>query len=124
MNSRAFTLFELLIVVVIIGLLMMIAMPNYVKARNDATRSLCISNQKMIYTAASLYTTVESDSLEEMSDRERLDALVDKGYLRGIAWTECPASKDNDYDDYTLIFKGGLVSDVDCDERGTQHAWP
>jgi len=43
-----FTLVEIMIVVAIIGLLAAIAIPNFVKAREAAQRTACISNLKAI----------------------------------------------------------------------------
>ena len=44
----AFTLVEIMIVVAIIGLLAAIAIPNFVKARENAQRTACISNLKSL----------------------------------------------------------------------------
>ena len=44
----AFTLVEIMIVVAIIGLLAAIAIPNFVRARENAQRTACISNLKAI----------------------------------------------------------------------------
>ena len=120
-NIQGFTLFEIMVVVVILGLLMIISIPSYIKTRDRATRDICISNQKMILTAATIYAINETDSLEDLSDTERLDALVDKGYLKGNKWRECPASADNDYNDYTIVFKDGQVDDVKCAEYPAEH---
>ena len=43
-----FTLVEIMIVVAIIGLLAAIAIPNFVRARENAQRTACISNLKAI----------------------------------------------------------------------------
>lgn len=122
--SKGFTFFELLIVITIIGLLTLIAVPNYIKAREKATTNTCISNQKLIYTAATMYMLEESDSLVSMGHEERLNALLDKGYIKGNRWPECPSGGVKDYNDYTIIFSGDIVTDVECDRDPTGHVWP
>jgi prepilin-type N-terminal cleavage/methylation domain-containing protein len=47
-----FTLVEIMIVVVIIGLLAGIAIPNFVRARADSQATSCINNLRQIDTAA------------------------------------------------------------------------
>jgi len=47
-RNRAFTLVEIMIVVLIIGILMAIAVPNFVKARESSRKQTCISNLKQI----------------------------------------------------------------------------
>lgn len=124
-NKRAgFTLFEMMIVVVIIGLVMAIALPNYFEARTNAVTNTCTSNQKILYTAATMYMIAEDESLEGMSDAEKLNALVVNGYLKGREWRECPASLDGSYDDYEIIFENGLVADVECKIKPSEHEWP
>jgi len=46
-----FTLVEIMIVIAIIGLLAVIAIPNYVRARSQAQASSCISNLRQIDSA-------------------------------------------------------------------------
>ena len=47
-RKKGFTLVEIMIVVVIIGLLCAIAIPNFVKARNTAQTNACINNLRQI----------------------------------------------------------------------------
>ncbi len=49
--TRAFTLVEIMIVVLIIGILMSIAVPSFVNARNQSRISTCIENLKEIESA-------------------------------------------------------------------------
>jgi prepilin-type N-terminal cleavage/methylation domain-containing protein len=50
-RNRAFTLVEIMIVVLIIGILMAIAVPNFVKARESSRKNSCIANLKQIDSA-------------------------------------------------------------------------
>ena len=51
MKSRAFTLVEVMIVVLIIGVLAGIAIPNFVKTRSTARQKTCINNMKQLESA-------------------------------------------------------------------------
>jgi len=59
-----------------------------------------------------------------MGDAEKLGSLTARGYLRGNKWAECPASRDASYDDYDIIMENGIVSDVECKVRPSEHKWP
>jgi prepilin-type N-terminal cleavage/methylation domain-containing protein len=50
--SSGFTLVEIMIVVAIIGMLASIAVPNYVKARDNSQQQTCINNLRQIDGAA------------------------------------------------------------------------
>jgi prepilin-type N-terminal cleavage/methylation domain-containing protein len=50
-RSRGFTLVEIMIVVLIIGILMAIAVPNFIRARESSRTSACIANLKQIDSA-------------------------------------------------------------------------
>src|SRR5436305_13058110 len=48
MRRRAFTLVEIMIVVLIIGILLAIAVPNFMKARDNSRAKSCIANLQQI----------------------------------------------------------------------------
>ena len=52
---RGFTLIEIMIVVLIIGILLAIAVPNFVKARESSRQKACIGNLKQIDAAKEQY---------------------------------------------------------------------
>lgn len=54
-RKSGFTLVEIMIVVAIIGLLAAIAVPAFMKARNNAQRSACVNNMRLIEGAKDNY---------------------------------------------------------------------
>lgn len=54
-NRRAFTLLEIMIVVAILGILVAVAFPNYLKTRLAARKQLCIENLSQIDSAKQIW---------------------------------------------------------------------
>ena len=50
-NRKGFTLVEMMIVVLIIGILIAIALPNFLRARENARLRACVANMKQIQAA-------------------------------------------------------------------------
>ncbi len=83
-NQDGFTFLEMSIVVAIIGILLLIAMPNYQGAAEKAQAKSCEANRKMIETQVVSYMI---DTSLKPSNND-LKPLVDAGYLREIP--KCP----------------------------------
>ena len=68
MYFAAFTLIELLVVIAIIGLLAALLFPVFARARESARQANCLSNQKQIGTAFTLYTQDYDETLPNATD--------------------------------------------------------
>ena len=67
-----FTLVEIMIVVMIIGMLASLSYPSYKKSRQNAQRTVCVNNLRVIQHAADRYlfdrpglTSLDPDDLED-----------------------------------------------------------
>ncbi len=70
-RNKAFTLVEIMIVVLIIGILLAIAVPQFVSARENAQEKSCWSNQQKLEAAKHMWimdTGQTSSSTPAMSD--------------------------------------------------------
>jgi prepilin-type N-terminal cleavage/methylation domain-containing protein len=85
-----FTLVEIMIVVAIIGLLVAIAIPNFVHARSSAQQNACINNLRQIDGAAQTWalehnkTSTDTYTLNSIKPYVKLDST---GNIPG-----CPAN--------------------------------
>ncbi len=85
-KSRAFTLIEIMIVVAIIGILAMIAIPGFVRARREAQVNRFIQDLRMAVDAFTMYNLDNGGY-----PPDRMPGVVPPGmeeYLRRIRWSE------------------------------------
>ena len=67
-NRKGFTLVEIMIVVAIIGILTVIAIPNFIRARRSSQEKSCIANLKQIDGAIEAYKLAGKGDPENIAD--------------------------------------------------------
>jgi len=118
-----FTLVEIMITVMIIGLLSALAIPAGLKSAEVARRSICIDNQRVIYGAACQYEMDQATILTQGVNGIALRTeLMNGGYLDSMSNFECPSSRVDDYDDYVLVYIATELQGVRCTAKGAEHA--
>ena len=68
LKKKGFTLVEIMIVVAIIAILAAVAIPNFIRYRNDSRTAACIANMKQLQTAAESYLTKHPGAAPAISD--------------------------------------------------------
>jgi len=89
-RNAGFTLIEIMIVVLIIAILLAIAIPNFLRARETSRAKSCQANMRQIETAKEQWAM---DNKKAATDTPTAADLVDE-YMRGTADTlpVCPSS--------------------------------
>src|SRR2546427_12810889 len=89
-RKSAFTLVEIMIVVAIIGLLVSIAIPNFVRARTTSQANACINNLRQIDGAAQTWALEN-----KMAPTATYTLSVLKPYLQLDSTSNLPACPAN-----------------------------
>lgn len=105
-ENKAFTLVEIMIVVAIIGLLIAIALPNFVKARETTRKNLCFNNMRLLGHGAE---QEDIDTGLAVTDITTLGSYV-KGGL-----PHCPNAAATNYGiANTVLADGGRSYQITC----------
>jgi len=90
-TKGAFTLVEILIAIAIVGLLMALAVPHFLRSRNTAQAKACISNLSQIDAAKQIWGLENGKTAGDLPTE---DELVPR-YLKAVP--VCPAMGVYDY---------------------------
>src|SRR5947199_3363258 len=82
---RGFTLIELLVVIAIIAILAAILFPVFAQAREKARQTSCLSNQKQLGTAMSMYL---QDYDERFPNWRTIVPVTPDNHTGKITWVE------------------------------------
>jgi len=97
-NNKGFTLVELMVVVVIIGILVAIAVPLYSNVQESAKEKTCYANQRILEGAVAQYSADHDGGFTDVP------GLVSGDYIQ-----EAPQCKDAS-DGYTINTTTGKVT--------------
>ncbi len=124
-STEGFTLMEVLIAVLIIGVLLSIAIPSFVKAREDTITTRCLENMRVIFHAAHVYEIETGKPLVAGTNGVTLrNTLLSGGYVTKRTIFECPVSGVRDYDDYQLIYSLDKLRGIRCTLLPSDHILP
>jgi len=87
-NQKGFTIMELMIVIVIIGVLAAIGVPAYKSMTDRARKTACEANQRTIFTAVAMYYA-EHGTYEVVDDTTVANNAY-ASYLDNITAITCP----------------------------------
>lgn len=101
-NKKGFTLVELMVVVVIIGILTAIAIPVYMNVSNSAKQNACDSNMDSLRTAVAL---IQAAATLKEGDPNKIDLPTTENewkaaiteQLASKTWPTCPVDSTKPY---------------------------
>jgi len=121
-DQRGFTLMELMIVIVIIGVLAAIGVPAYKNYVSDAKNSACEANKRAIETAAGMYYMETGEGLSDYNTTKASGNEL-QTYLANVKEFDCPWNTSDAKVGYGVeIDKGTGAITVTC--KATEHQTP
>lgn len=106
LNKKGFSLVELMIVVVIMGILIAVAIPLYGAITENANNKTCSSNIKTIKSNAASYMSTYNSKVTKKDD---IASMFDDNKL-----PECPLADDGIDNDYDIAITDKGAAEVKC----------
>jgi len=113
-----FTLVELSVTIVILGILAAITVPNFVKFKDRAAYASCVTNQRNTLQASLLYVSLNNPGTVNFD----VDVLAGAGFLNPDVG-ECPSSTVEDFNDYSITVVDNAITTIACKVEPAKHAW-
>ncbi len=102
--------------IVIIGILAVIGGANFIRMQRNARMAACISHQRGVMEAAVAYAI----DINVPDGNMNVSVLLAAGYVPNNI-CECPSSKVDDFDDYTILWADNFPEDITCTFLGADH---
>lgn len=115
LNQKGFTIIELVVVIIILGVLVAIALPRYFSLADNAQEAACLANMKSIEAAIMMDY---SDRLLAGSGDALSDVVSDYVSDPGSFFTNNQAPKEPAGGSYTVVESGGQLT-ITCSEGHT-----
>ena len=115
-SQKGFTIMELVVVIIILGVLVAIALPRYFALTDDAQEAACLANMKSIEAAIMMEY---SDRLLAGSGDALSDVVADYNSDAGAFFANDQAPKEPAGGSYTVSASGSNQLTVTCSEGHT-----
>jgi hypothetical protein len=106
------------VVIVVLSIIASIAIVNFIRFRSRADYASCVSNQRHVLEASTLYISLSNPGTTN------IDVVV----LTGGGWLSnevagCPRSTAHVFNDYRIHINNNQVESIDCKILPAEHLW-
>lgn len=113
--KKSFTLFEILLVVVIFSIFLGIAIPNYISMRANVQKDMCINNLRQLKLAKEQWALENNKSDTDTPTAANLDPYI-KGGTSGLICPQDPGKSFNT--SYTI---NNIATNPTCKINPSEH---